>query len=434
MRRKVLISLLAGVTLIGGCFALRAMAPSAPSSAQSQEASEEVLAPPSLTAEGVIVPVRRVVLSFPTGGLLQQVAVVEGEEVAEGILLAALDSAELELAVQEAQEGLALNQALLDQARAGAREQELAIARAEYQRALAQHEQLLAGARPEEIAMAQAAYHAALARYDQVKSGASQEEIVGAQASVEKAEVALKHAQAEYDKHAWQQGFEASPQATALHQATIDYQAAKAQVDRLRNLPRNADLQEAKANVDRAEAQLTLKQGAPTEEELAASTAGVASVGAQLELKEAGPRREDVAVAEARVQQARTGLERARLALSRSQLLAPFTGTVVEVALEEGEMVPAGAPVITLARLAELRVETTDLDEWSAVDVRVGQVVKITVNAFEDEVLTGRVTAIAPRGEIMDTGDTAYTVAIALDRQDPDLRWGMTTKVEFLKE
>jgi len=141
-----------------------------------------------------------------------------------------------------------------------------------------------------------------------------------------------------------------------------------------------------------------------------------------------------VAVAEARVQQARTALERAKLALSRCQLLAPFTGTAVEVAFREGEMVPAGASVVTLADLAELQVETTDLDEWGAVDVRAGQAVRVVVNALDDRVLSGRVTAIARRGKVLDTGDTAYTVTIVLDQQDADLRWGMTAKVEFLEK
>lgn len=434
MRRQILATVLATLVLIGGCIACSPATPAGGQSPQTQGDPEEVLGSLPLTAEGVIVPVRKAVLSFPTSAIVQEVAVIEGEEVTEGSLLARLDAAELELAVQEAEAGLALNEALLDQAQARAREQEVDIAWAGHQRAVAQHGQLLAGARPEEIAVAQADYQSALARYDQVKVGASKEEMIAAQANMEKAQVVLEQAQAEYDKYAWQQGFEASPQAAALHQATIEYQAAQAQYEGLKNLPRDADLKEAEANLARGEAQLKLKQAGPREQEVAASAASVASARAQLELQEAGPRPEDVAVAEARVRQARTALERARLALSRSQLLAPFAGTVAEVASEEGEMVAAGAPLVTLADLAQLQVETTDLDEWSAVEVHVGQEVKVTVNAFGDETLTGRVTAIAPIGEVLDTGDTAYTVTIALDRQDPALRWGMTVKVEFVEE
>jgi multidrug resistance efflux pump len=59
--------------------------------------------------------------------------------VRKGDLLADLDSTELDLAVQEAEEALAVNQALLDQVRADPQEQEVAIARAEYQRALVEH-------------------------------------------------------------------------------------------------------------------------------------------------------------------------------------------------------------------------------------------------------------------------------------------------------
>jgi hypothetical protein len=78
-------------------------------------------------------------------------------------------------------------------------------------------------------------------------------------------------------------------------------------------------------------------------------------------------------------------------------------------------------------------VKTTDLDELSVAKVKVGDSVKITVSAFDNKVLLGKVVAIALRGEKLPTGDIAYTVTIALDEQDPDLRWGMSVKVEFQK-
>jgi len=78
-------------------------------------------------------------------------------------------------------------------------------------------------------------------------------------------------------------------------------------------------------------------------------------------------------------------------------------------------------------------VKTTDLDWLSVARVKVGDSVRITVSAFDNKVLSGKVVAIAPRGEKLPTGDIAYTVTIALDKQDPELRWGMTVKVEFQK-
>jgi HlyD family secretion protein len=382
---------------------------------------------------GTVQPAQRAKLSFGASGLVREVSVHMGMEVRKGDLLAELDTTELELVVQEAEDALAVGQALLNQAGAGPREQELAIARAEHQGALAEHEQLLAGARPQEIAGAEAEYEAALARYDRVSSGASQEEIIAAQAGVERAEVALRQAQAEYGRYAWQQGFEASPQAAALHQATIDYRAAKAQYDGLRRLPHNADLREARADIARVRAGLELIQACPAAQEVAASFNRAAGARARLELQEAGARPEDVAVAEARLQQARTVLERARLALSATRLTAPFDGTVSGVSVSPGERAVAGMPTIELLDTTSWRVETRNLSELIIGRVRAGQQVLVRVLALRDEELRGRVGAISPVA-VVQQGDTTYTVIVDLQPTDLHLRPGMNAEVEIEAE
>jgi HlyD family secretion protein len=386
-----------------------------------------------ITALGTVLPARQIKLSFSVGGGVRVVQVQVGSEVKAGDLLAELDTADLELAVQAAEDGLALNQALLDQAKAGAREQELTIAEAEYQRALAQHEQMLAGARPEEFAGVQADYQAALARYEQVKSGASQEELIAAQAAVVKAEAALQQAQAAYDLVAWQPGVGASPQAVALQEASIDYQAAKAQYKRLKNLPTEAELQEAKANLAHAKAQLELEQAGPTEQEVTASASSVAIAQAQLELTKAGARPEDMAVVEAQMQQAHTILEKAKEALSRAQLLAPFDGTISAVYLSQGEWAEAGAPVVELLDTTRWRIETRNVSELNIGRIRVGQEAIVWVMAFRGEELRGRVDAISPVA-VVQQGDTTYTVFIELEPTDLNLRPGMNAEVAILTE
>ena len=386
-----------------------------------------------MTALGTILPAQQLKLGFTVGGPLRAVQVRVGTEVKADDLLAELDTADLELAVQAAKDGLAFNQALLDLAKAGAQEQELAIAEAEYRRALAQHEKLLASARPEEIAAVQADYQAALARYEQVKSGASQEELIAAQAAVAKAEAVLQQAQAAYDVVAWQPGVGASPEAVALHEASIDYQAAKARYERLRDLPTEAELQEAKANLAYAEAQLKLEQAGPTAQEVTASASAVAIAQAQLELEENGPRPEDVAVAEAQVQQTRTALAKAKQALSQAQLLAPFDGTISAVYLNPGEWAEAGAPVVELLDTTRWRVETRNVSELSVGRVRVGQEAIVRVMAFRGEAVRGRVAAVSPVA-VVQQGDTTYTVFIELEPTDLNLRPGMNAEVEILIE
>jgi HlyD family secretion protein len=389
--------------------------------------------PGRLSVLGTIVPARRIACSFATSAWLRAVHVQVGMEVRTGDVLAELEVADLELAVQEAEDRLAFNLALLEQARAGARPQELAIAQAEYQGALAQHEQLLAGVRSEEIAAAEADYRAALAQYEQVKAGVGREDLIAAQAAVEKAEIALKRAQAAYDLVAGQPDVAARMEAVALHEATIDHRAAKARYDQLKNLPNRAALQEAEAQLARAQAQLQVAKAGPTEHEIAASAKSVAIAQAQLELIRAGPRPEDVAVAEAEVRQARTTLEQARLARSRSQLLAPFAGTISAVYLSPGEWAGSGVPVVGLLDTSRWQVETRNVGELNIGRVRVGQEAIVRVIALGHQRVRGQVVAISPVA-VVQQGDTTYTVFIELEPTDLNLWPGMNAEVEILTE
>ena len=380
---------------------------------------------------GTIQPAQRVKLSFNVGGSVRVVKAQVGRELRGGALLAELENTDLELGVQEAEDALALSQARLKQAQAGPREQEVAVAEAEYERALAEHEHLLAGARLEEIDAHEADCQAAQARYEQVRSGPGKEELIAARAGLEKAEIALKHAQAAYDMVAWRPDLEASTQAAALQAATVDYEAAKARCDLLGSLPTEGDLREAKAQVAHAESQLRLMQAGPTEQEVTASAAAVAIALARLDLAKAGARAEDVAIAEAQVQQARTVLERAVLAISRSQLLAPFDGMVSAVYLSPGEWAGPGVPVVELLDTSLWRVETRNVGELKIGRVDVGQEALVRVMALRGAELRGKVIAISPIA-VVQQGDTTYTVTIELEPTDLGLRPGMNVEVEIL--
>jgi HlyD family secretion protein len=409
------------------------MPPSAPLTSTMDVTALSAIEAGHLSVLGTILPAQRVKLGFRVGGAVEVVNVQIGMEVKAGDLLAELDATDLKLDVREAEEALARSQSALEQASTGPREQEVAVAEAQYQRALAQHEGLLAGARPEEIAAARADWEAALARYEQVKAGANVQELSAAEASLEKAEIALKRAQAAYDLVAWRPDLEASPQAAALQEATVDYQVAKAQLERVQGLPTEADLQEARAQLARAEAQLKLAQAGPSPQEVVASASSVAVAQAQLKLAKAGPRLEGVAVAMGQVQQARTALERAELALSRAKLPAPFDGTVSAVYLSPGEWAGPGVQVVELLDTSRWRVETRNVGELNIGRVRTGQEAVVRVIAFGDRELRGRVAAISPIA-VVQQGDTTYTVFIDLEPTDLNLRPGMNVEVEILTE
>jgi HlyD family secretion protein len=334
-----------------------------------------------VTVLGTVLPAQQLKLSFLTGGAVRVVNVQVGSQVKAGDLLAALHTTHTELSVQEAEDALEVSQALLHQARAGPRELEVAVAEADY--------------------------GAALARYQQVEDGASPEELTAALAVLRKAEVALKQAQAAYDRIAWMEDVVEMPQTLALQQATLDYEAARAQYDGLKRLPTQAELREAQAELSRAEAQLALAQ--------------------------VFPRPEDVAVAEARVQQARTALARASLALAHCELLAPFDGTISAVYLHPGEWAAPGAPVAEILDTTAWLIETRNVGEVSIGRVQVGQEVVVEVMAFRGEELHGRVIAISPVA-VVQQGDTTYTVTIELEPRDLNLRPGMNVEAEIVTE
>jgi len=334
-----------------------------------------------VSAEGEIVPVKQATLSFEVAGRLAELLVSEGDTVEAGQTVARLSQTDWQQRVDEAQAALELAQAQLAQAKA-------------------------ARATAGDLAVAEAALVTAQARLAQVKAGPTEEDILVAKAEMNAAAAAVQLAQAEYDKISWQAGIGATQQALALQEASTNYEVAKANYQRL-------------------------VKGA-TAEEVAVAEAQVGEAQAQLVRLREGPRSEDIAVAEAQVQQAQTALEGARIALEKTVLVAPLTGTVGAVMVEEGETVMAGTPVLVVGDLTTLQVETDDLSEVDIVEVAVGQEVEVSVDALPDLELRGRVSEIAPMAEERH-GDIVYTVTIDLEEGlEAGLRWGMTAYVDIL--
>jgi HlyD family secretion protein len=335
-----------------------------------------------LRARGQVVPVRWMTLSFETGGRVAQLAVQVGDVVQAGDVLARLDTEALELEVQEARDDLATEEA------------QLALT--------------MEGATPAQIAAAQAEYAAALAQYEKLKAGPTEAELIVAKADMEKAAIALQKAQAEYDEVAWMPGVSALPQSAALQQASIDYERAKANYQILTTPPDEAQLKQAESEI--------------------------AAAKAELESMEAGPSAAQIELAQSQVAQAQTALAQAELCLEQASLIAPshiISSTVTDTAVKEGEVVGAGVPLITLADLTEFQVETTDLDEWGAARVTLGQGVEVRVPALDNQVLPGRVVSLAPQATVLPTEDVVYKATIVLERQNPALRWGMTVRIDW---
>jgi multidrug resistance efflux pump len=141
-----------------------------------------------------------------------------------------------------------------------------------------------------------------------------------------------------------------------------------------------------------------------------------------------GPDPAEVSLAEARINNANAALEASMAKLDDLELQALFSGTVSELFIHTGEWVVPGAPILLLADLEHLRVETTDLNEIDAARVKVGDAVIVTFDALVD-VVDGSVKSISPKAA---TGSGVnYTAVIEMTEWPDGLRWGMTAFVDI---
>ena len=136
---------------------------------------------------------------------------------------------------------------------------------------------------------------------------------------------------------------------------------------------------------------------------------------------------EDLDGAQADVDHAQAIVDSAKATLAEATLTAPFNGTIAEVDLSPAETVVPGQIVIIMGDLSQFQIETTDLSERDAPNVKVGQTATVSIAALNKQ-FTGRVSDMA-RISTTVGGDVVYKATIQLDTQPQGLLWGMTTDV-----
>lgn len=99
------------------------------------------------------------------------------------------------------------------------------------------------------------------------------------------------------------------------------------------------------------------------------------------------------------VDQAKFGLDNANADLSKTTILSPIDGTVVQLKSQLGERVLGtsfnmGTEIMTVADLSEMEARV-DIGEMDVVLMRPGQIAHLDVDAFKDQKFTGTVTEVA---------------------------------------
>ncbi len=124
----------------------------------------------------------------------------------------------------------------------------------------------------------------------------------------------------------------------------------------------------------------------------------------------AGNQREAVTAVYTNLTQQEQQVEQARLQLERTRVVAPFSGRIADLQVEEGQRVGAGTHLLTLLQDHRMKV-SVDVLEGDLVHIRPGVTANVVVPSYSDEVFQGYVHAVNPSVDPK-TGSGRITVAL----------------------
>lgn len=378
------------------------------------------VAPSGWAASGVI-QASEVRIAAETSGLAKSVLVSAADRVEAGAPLIELSNTDLEAQVEQARAALSAAEAEARQVNAGPTREQVAVAQAQVTVTRAERDR------------AYAAWQAAQRQLTQPQD--LQGQVVAAESAVALAEQQVELSKASLEKaRSDAQGttfgslerqvydLRASAAEWRVAAAEADQAAAQANLKALQDMIDNPLALQAKA--DRAKGDWEVAQAA-----CAVSAARLADL-------TNGATPEEKSAAQARLQVASTRLELAQHSASRLVVAAPLAGTVLDVSVHPQETVVAGATLMTLADLENLRL-TVFVPQTQLGQVHVGQAVRVVVDSYPESEFTGRVLAVADEAEYtprnVSTKDgrtnTVFAVLIGLANPDGRLKPGMSADV-----
>jgi HlyD family secretion protein len=202
----------------------------------------------------------------------------------------------------------------------------------------------------------------------------------------------------------------------------------------------------ASQNASRADTQVAEVEAVRTAQELARVEElvkkGLISE-AEVEQARAAKNSADARVASAKQLLARNVafVDQTQTDLSKTTLLSPIDGNVIELSREVGERVRGSDlsedVVMTIAALSAMEVKF-EVGEHEVVHLKPGQPAEVTMDALEGDTFQGAVVEIAQKALIKNPGTeaevTSFPVTVALDSRPPGVLPGMSAEVRISAE
>ena len=208
---------------------------------------------------------------------------------------------------------------------------------------------------------------------------------------------------------------------TALNQAKARQAKAMQDYEELKNGPKQE-------NVDALKAQITALEAAPKQAASAVAQAQTGVTQAQDRLKQAA----------SAVTQAQAALDLIKIQIQYSVVNTLAPGVILDRSIEPGEVVAAGAPVMSIGQLDPIQI-TVYVPESRYGEIKLGEKAQVSVDSFPNQTFTGEVTYIANQAEftprnvqtVSGRETTVYAVKLTIANPDQKLKPGMPADVTF---
>ncbi len=361
-----------------------------------------------LDAGGVLqasgrIEVTEVNVSSKVTGRVAALRVDEGTDVTAGQLIAELEGEELEAQLRQAKAALQSAEAKLVQARITLEVEPTTIRT--------------------QIRQADENLRAAEERLRMLKAGFRTQEVEEGRANLRQAQARLELARLTRNR---------------FRDLLADGAIAKQDLDRA-----ESDFQAAEAAVRAASQRLNMLEEGSRAEDIGMAQAERDRAAAALEAARANAatldlRQQDVRVAEAAVREAQANVRRLETQVAELKVFAPLDATVLTKAVEAGEVVAAGKPLVLLGDLdhpwIKIYVPETQLGK-----VKLGATARILVDSFPNQPFQGTVSWISDQAEFTPKNvqtaeervNLVYAVKITIKNAERKLKAGMPADAEL---
>ena len=285
------------------------------------------------------------------GGRVAEVLTEEGSHVRKGQVLVKLEPFDLLELEQEALAALAARQADLDR--------------------------LIAGFRPEEVLQAKARYDQFAARLKLLTNGPRKEEINAARGRKDAAAAEFTLAEQNYGRVS-----------NLVQERAVSRQDLETVEQKLKS---------ARSMVVVRTNELELLESGTREEELAEAQAILEGAKAAWDLARVGYRTEEVKQATASRDSTKATLAAIKERLKELQIRSPVDGVVEALELQRGDLVSAGAPVLSLMDTSRLWVRAYVPE--NELGLTIGQVLTLSVDSYPTERFNGELSFVARQAE-----------------------------------